>query len=86
MCGVYRYFSKHFEHICDYSDESMMEMFLYETYGEGRPDNTNGYFLGKKWMDVTIAMWHEDIPKGLLTKFELYNDPDLPDWWLDKVL
>lgn len=37
-------------------------------------------------MDITIAMWREDIQQGLLTKFELYEDPNLPDWWLDRVL
>ena len=86
MCVVYYYFSKEWEHICDYSDESMMEMFLYESFGEGNPDNSNGYYLGKKWMDVGIEMWREDIEKGLLFKWELYDSPDLPDWWLDKVL
>jgi len=86
MCEVYKYFSRSWSHICDYDEESMMEMFVYETFGEGRPNNTNGYFLGKKWMDVSVEMWKEDIEQRLLTKFELYDDPEIPNWWLDKVL
>jgi len=48
----------------------------------------NGYIVGKHWMDVTVKMWNEDIKRGLLFKFELYQDPDLKDfhWWLDRVL
>ena len=86
MCELYSQFSKEWSHICEYGEERMMEMFLYETYGEGNIDNTNGYYLGQKWMGVAITMWREDIQKGLLAKIELYNDPNLPDWWLDKVL
>jgi hypothetical protein len=63
----------------------MMEMFLYESFGEGSPTNSNGYFLGKKWMDVNIEMWREDMNKGLFFRFELYDDPDIPDWWLNKI-
>ena len=72
--------------MCDYSEESMLELYMYETYGEGRCDDTNGFHLGKKWMDVTVEMWKEDFEKRLLFKCELYDDPELPDWWLDKVL
>jgi hypothetical protein len=90
MCKVYRHFSKEWEHICDYSDESMMEMFLYETFGDGLPDITNGFYLGKKWMDINVKMWYEEIPDGYpmptCFKKELYDDPNYPDWWLDKVL
>jgi len=38
-----------------------------------------------KWCNVVIKMWKEDIEKGLLFKYELYNDPEIPDWFLDKV-
>ena len=90
MCVVYIHFSKEWEHICDYSDESMMEMFLYESFGEGYPKVTNGYYLGKKWMDINVKMWYEEIPKGYSMpqcfKDELYGDPNYPDWWLDKVI
>jgi len=29
-------------------------------------------------------MWKEDLDKTLWLH-ELYEDPNLPDWWLDKV-
>jgi len=39
-------------------------------------------------MDVTVQMWKEDITKGLLIRYELYEDEDLKKfrWWLDLVL
>ena len=90
MCEVYKFFSRNWSHLCDYSEESMIEMYTFETYGIGNPDTTNGYFLGKKWMGVTIGMWLEDLPEGYVLsqhfKNQLYDDPDLPNWWLDKVL
>jgi hypothetical protein len=30
-------------------------------------------------------MWKEDIDKGLLTKKELYEDENFPQWWLDSI-
>jgi len=53
--------------------------------GDSVSDN-NGFYIGKKWLNVFVDMWKEDLKKGFLFKFELYEDPDLPDWWLDKVL
>jgi hypothetical protein len=41
--------------------------------------------LGKKWMNVTVAMWKEDIEQFNLRKYELYEDARFPHWWLDKV-
>ncbi len=61
-----------------------VELFNSESYGTPVSDN-NGYALGKKWMNVTIAMWIEDINKGLLFKCELYEDENLPHWWLDSI-
>ena len=46
----------------------------------------NGYFVGKRWVDLTVSMWKEDIEKRLLFKSELYDDPTLPNWFLNKVL
>jgi len=86
MCEVYKYFSRGWYDIADYSDESMLELYLSESYGDVDCKPTNGYFIGKRWLNVTVAMWKEDIEKGYLTKHELYSDDDLPDWWLDKIL
>lgn len=62
-------------------------MYNSETYGIPIQDiKKNGYYVGKQWLGVTVSMWKEDIEKGYLTRCELYNDPNLPGWWLDKVL
>lgn len=86
MCGVYRLFSKDWEHICDYSEESMRELNLQESHGLGLCKCNNGYYIGKRYMDVTVKMWREDIRDGILFKSELYEDEKYPHWWLDKVL
>lgn len=60
-------------------------MYSHETFGTSISPN-NGFACGKSWMGVSIAMWKEDIQKGLLRKQELYDDPNFPNGWLDKVL
>ena len=85
MAEVYKYFSRDYEKILDYSDESMLQLYYSESYGD-QCNPLNGFFVGKRLLNVTLAMWKEDIERGLLRKIELYNDPDIPDWWLDKVL
>lgn len=79
----------------DYSEEAALTQYRAETFGGvrvglGKQSNGlyNGFAIGKHWMDVTVAMWKEDIHSGLLTKSELYRDPLFRDchWWLDKVL
>ena len=37
-------------------------------------------------MGVTVGMWKEDLPKGLILRRELYEDPNYPHWLLDQVL
>lgn len=61
-------------------------MFLYESKGQPITNKNNGFYWGKKHMDVTINMWKEDLKKGLLFKKELYEDEVIPDWFLDKIL
>jgi len=85
MSQIYKHFSKDWKHCLDYSEESMLELYYSESYGDSVSDN-NGFYIGKKWLNVFVDMWKEDLKKGFLFKFELYEDPDLPDWWLDKVL
>lgn len=57
----------------------MVECFLQESRGVQPRGERNGYLLGKKWMDVTIAMWREDMMKGILFKRELYRDEFFKD-------
>jgi hypothetical protein len=48
-------------------------------------EQTNGYMHGKKWLNLNVTMWKEDIEKGLLFVHELYEDPKFPHWWLDRI-
>jgi hypothetical protein len=86
---MYRRFAGPGDH--DFSDAAAMEMYVFETTGQGplrsglfSGDRPNGYAVGKKWMDATAAMWREDIRAGLLWRFEL--ESDYPGWFLDRVL
>lgn len=86
MYPLYEYFSRGWKDCLDYSDESLFDLYYNESQGRGTVKENNGYAHGKKWLNVTVAMWLEDIEKGNLFKNELYEDPDLPHWWLDMVL
>ena len=61
-------------------------MFLYESNGQPIKNKNNGFYWGKKHMDVTVSMWNQDLKTGLLFKYELYEDESIPNWFLDKVL
>ncbi len=85
MVPIYRHFAKPWESCLDFSDAMLEQMYKSETFGEGRTSADNGFAHGKKWMDVTVAMWLEDLGRTLWPS-ELYADPAFPHWWLDKVL
>lgn len=78
-------FAKDFLNFLDFSDQSMLELYYSESYGDQISPN-NGYYYGKKRLNLTVSMWKDDIIHGLLRTSELYNDPLFPHWWLDKVL
>lgn len=84
MTELYRIFAKDWEHLMDFSDEMLIELYNGESFGTPVSSN-NGFALGKKWLNVNVAMWKEDIEKGLFRASELYNDPKYPHWWLDQV-
>ncbi len=83
----YLYFSKSYTNI-DVSEKAMQDMHSFETFGFPRikyneiqeNGKYNAYAIGKHWMDVTIAMWREDIINGNLIKFELLDDPEIPEF------
>lgn len=84
---LYKHFAKHIEGL-DWSDAALHEWYKAETFGSPSPVNVsekNGYKQGKKWMDVTVAMWKEDFGNTLFVQ-ELYEDNAYPHWWLDKVI
>lgn len=96
MCEIYRIFADPWKDACDFSNTSMKEMFDYESSGIGTIEingfnvtgkKANGYAVGKKWLNVTVAMWFEEADNyGLIQLLErLYNDKNFPHWWLDKV-
>ena len=92
MQPIYRFFGGESERL-DYSEESVQEMFLWESHGIGElkiclfnDERVNGYMVGKHWMDVTVKLWREDIRKGMLLRNELYDEFPQWHWWLDKVL
>ena len=86
MCEVYKLFSHDWKDICDYDDDCRRELNVYESTGKGECRWNNGYYIGKKYMDVTVKMWREDIKLGTLFVHELYEGDKYPSWWLDKVL
>lgn len=90
MAEIYRLFAAA---DLDFSEEAALEMYRYETCGEGQlalgvfgaeGRRTNGYAVGKHWMDVTVKMWLQDIRDFLLFEEDLRGH--FPDWWLDQVL
>jgi hypothetical protein len=84
MVPIYEIFVRDFKSGLDFSEDMLYEQYLNESVG-GECSRNNGYHYGKKYMDVTIKMWREDISLGNLFLFELYDDPTFPDWWLDRV-
>lgn len=84
MSEIYKVFANDWKQFHDFSDDSLIELFNHESYGTPISES-NGYALGKKWLNVNVSMWKEDIEKGLLNKTELYADSKFPDWWLDSI-
>lgn len=84
MAAMYRRFGQLPD--ADFSDAAATAMFTAETHGTPLPPGPplNGFALGKKWMDVTVSMWREDIPAGLLAVQELLDD-GYPEWFLMRV-
>lgn len=85
MAEIYRRFAKDYPQ-ADLSDEAAMAMYRHETFGDPMPETgkLNGFELGKKWMDVTVAAWKEEIPQMGLLVSELQAD-GYPDWFLERV-
>lgn len=85
MVPVYEIFVRDFKDGLDFNEDMLYELYLNESYGGPPCSPKNGYFHGKKWMDVTLSQWREDLRLGNLFYIELYRDPTFPHWWLDKV-
>ena len=84
MAEIYKRFASDYK-TADFSEDAALAMYLHESTGAPLPDpRTNGYALGKKWMDVTVAGWKEEIPQMCLLVSELQTD-GYPDWFLKRV-
>jgi len=74
----------------DFSEKAFNDMYAYETHGEGGfgkifTPTDNGYFIGKKLLNITVSMWMErmNTPGWYYFLKELYQE--FPTWWLDKI-
>lgn len=82
---AYKYVASGYDKL-DFSNAAAEAMFSYESFGEpslryyskNEGGLYNGYAVGKHAMDVMLAFWREDLLKGLLSKHELLQDPNLP--------
>lgn len=85
MAAIYKRFAKDFPQ-ADFSKDAALELFNKESFGTPMPacQQVNGFAVGKKWMDATIAMWREDIAKGNLSVLELLAD-NYPVWFLQRI-
>lgn len=70
----------------DFTGEAATVQYVYESRGGVKPDVMNGYSAAKHLLDVTVGQWKEGLDEGTLTKKELYEDSNLPDWYLDMVI
>ena len=86
MAELYKTFANDWQDCLDFSDEMLVELYNYESYGGSRCHPKNGFAHGKKWLNLSVSMWKEDIEAGNLFKYELYEDVRFPHWWLDGVL
>lgn len=84
MCEIYKIFANDWKDGLDFSEEMMLELYYSESYGDEASPH-NGYYVGKRYLNLQVNMWKEDIKKGYLFKHELYNDDIFPHWWLDKI-
>lgn len=83
MVPLYRHFARDWEHCLDFSDDALYEMYDHESRGIGHPSPTNGFYVGKRYLNVAVASWCADM-FSTLWPFELYEDETYPHWWLDK--
>jgi hypothetical protein len=86
MAEMYKRFAMTDYPDADWGLEAAAALYNYESRGVPMPpsDRLNGFLLGKKVMDITVAMWKEDIPSMGLTVDELLSD-GYPEWFLKQV-
>lgn len=74
----------------DSSNDALWRAFQFETQGQSLPPGDslrNAYLVGKRYLNLQVQSWREDIRSGLLLREELYEEPS--PWskkFLDEVL
>ena len=82
MANLYKRFA---EPDMDFSTIALEAAYNFERHGIADSNfERNGYYQGKRIMDITAKMWIKDIENGLLTKGELYEE--FPKWFIDKII
>lgn len=64
----------------DFSDEAMLRLYNHESYGtklDDRDSATNGFVIGKKWLNWHITNWKQALVEGSITRYDLLSD--IPD-------
>ena len=85
-CELYKRFGNDELNNLDFSEKAKEDMYLYESRGIGKlkiglfSKHINGFFYGKRMLDITVAMWLQD---PYLFIGELYNE--YPHKWLDSI-
>ena len=85
MSELYVHFGKPMAPSLDFSDDALLSLYNHESYGTPLSPK-NGYAVGKQYLNLQVTSWREAIRRGIIAKFELYEDPSYPHWWLDSVL
>lgn len=85
MSELFKHFGKDMKNL-DFGDQRLLELYNHESYGSPLPSpEQNGFAIGKRYLNLQVTMWKEDLYKGLLFKHELYEEPSYPHWWLDSI-
>jgi hypothetical protein len=85
MSELYRHFGTPMGRTLIFDDDALLSLYNHESYGTPLSER-NGFAVGKQYLNLTVTAWREMILEGTLAKFELYEDPAYPHWWLDGVL
>ena len=67
----------------DYSENALIECYNYESSG-GEIGEKNGFYAGKKAMDITVSDAIKEIKEGNFCKAEFYTP--LRGWYWKKKL
>jgi hypothetical protein len=85
MSELYKVFADGWSNSLDFSDEALLSLYNHESYGVALTPK-NGFAVGKSYLNLQVTSWREALRRGIIAKFELYEDPRFPHWWLDSVL